>query len=145
MKKQFSIFLCAIIALILSSCEKTSESHNVAFIMSVELRQIPADGYYNCKMTSDRAKWTETEYAKSDMPVTLKVDGGAATWNDRCYAISFEYRPTQDGTPTVLCDTITPTLAELASHPGEKFPHNLIYVENTEIGQLTYVLHYIYK
>ena len=145
MKKLFFITLCTIVAVVLCSCEKSPESHNVAFIMSVELKKIPIDGFYNCKINSDRAKWAETKYTKSSMPITLEVDGGAATWNDRYYTISFEYRQTQEEAPIKLCMTKTPTLAELENCQGEKFPHEIAYVEETEIGQLIYALHYIYK
>jgi len=145
MKKLFFITLCAIVALYLCSCEKSEERHNVAFLMSVKIKKIPADGFYNCKLTSDRAQWEENEYAKSDMPITLKVDGGAATWRDKQYTISFEYRPTQNVDPIVLCTTETPTLSELANYKGKMYPHDLIFEENTELGKLIYMLHYIYK
>lgn len=145
MKKLLTITFCAILALLLCSCEKPKENHDVAFIMSVELKQIPAGGHYKCIMNDNRGLWAEKEYTKSDMPVIFKVNGGAATWSDKYHTISFEYRPTIDVDPVVLCSIVTPTLAELASNPGEKFPHDLIYVEDTELGQLRLALHYIYR
>jgi hypothetical protein len=113
--------------------------------MSVKIKTIPADGFYNCKMTCGHANWGEYEYAKSDMPILLEIGGGAATWRDKRYSISFEYRPTQNVNPIVLCTTETPTLSELTNYKGKKYPHDIVVEENTEIGKIIYMLHYIYK
>lgn len=139
MKHTITYFVCAL-ALLFCSCEKQEKSYAVAFLMSVEIKSVPADGYYTCVMTTDRATPSEYECAKGTS-CEWSVKGGAAIWDDRVYGITILYRSSQDVDTTVLAAFKTPDLLWLRQ---SQYPECTITYISSEIGDFSLTQHFKY-
>lgn len=139
MKHTITYFVCAL-ALLFCSCEKQEKSYAVAFLTSVEIKSVPADGYYTCVMTTDRATPSEYECVKG-ASCEWRVNGGAAIWGNRVYGITLAHRPSQDTDTVVLAAFETPDLLLLEQR---QYPECTITYINSEIGDFFLTQHFRY-
>ena len=139
MKHTITYFVCAL-ALLFCSCEKQEKNYAVAFLTSVEIKSVPADGYYTCVMTTDRATPSEYECEKG-ASCEWSVKGGAAIWDDRVYGITIAYRPSQDTDAAIVKDLETPDLLALKQ---SQYPECTITYISSEMGDFSLTQHFKY-
>lgn len=139
MKHTITYFVCAL-ALLFCSCEKQEKSYAVAFLTSVEIKSVPADGYYTCVMTTDRATPSEYECEKGGS-CEWKVKGGAAIWGGRVYGITILHRSSQDVDAAIVKDLETPDLSSLKQN---QYPECTIIHISSEMGDFSLTQHFLY-
>ena len=123
--KKLKFFSLALVALLFCACEETPHvtplNPVIAHLVSVEISQLPYEGYYYTfdvfnsatGITSSRISWQETAYTYNDLPVVLNVTGGQRLDKERL-AVSVCFRVSKEAAPTVLIDAeAIPSLDDL--------------------------------